>query len=79
MAAYPGTAARALQLRALLESELREAEERHLREVALLKIVHAGHTGESTIQSRTIELTTAQTTGFLSEFLPELAAAIATS
>jgi hypothetical protein len=73
----PETVSRVAQLRAQLEAELYDAEEKVAREVALLKIVHEGRTGDGTLQARTVELTTAQTVGFLSEYLPELAAAIA--
>jgi hypothetical protein len=76
---YPETASRVALLRSQLESELLQAEEAILREVALLKIIHEGRTGDGTVQARAVELTTAQTVGFLTDYLPELAAAVASS
>jgi hypothetical protein len=75
--AYPETVARVIRLRAQLESELLAAEAEVAREVALLKIIHEGRTGDGALSARTVELTTAQTVGFLSKYLPDLSAALA--
>lgn len=79
MASSPETIARVNQLNLLLQEELLEAEEKVAREVALLKIIHLGRTGDGALQARTVELSTAHTVGFLTDYLPELAAAISSS